>query len=99
MKGYAILTDSDWRSFLAPQPRIDEVNFWESGGGIAFADCLRDIHRLFDSSYVTVTKKHRFEVSRRIREEFENGRDYYRFHGNIVRRPPQSISKPDERFL
>ena len=36
MKGYAILTDSDWRSFLAPQPRIDEVNFWESGGGIAF---------------------------------------------------------------
>ena len=30
----------------------------------------RDIHSLFDAGYVTVTSDHRFEVSRRIREEF-----------------------------
>ncbi len=58
-----------------------------------------DIHRLFDSGYVTVTTEHRFEVSRRIREEFENGRDYYRFHGNIVRLPAESISRPQEGYI
>jgi HNH endonuclease len=37
----------------------------------------RDIHSLFDAGYVTVTPDYHFEVSRRIKEEFENGRDYY----------------------
>ncbi len=41
----------------------------------------RDIHSLFDRGYVTVTPELRFEVSRRIKEEFENGRDYYALHG------------------
>jgi putative restriction endonuclease len=44
----------------------------------------RDIHALFDSGYVTVGADLRFNVSRRIREEFENGRDYYQFHGKPV---------------
>jgi putative restriction endonuclease len=37
----------------------------------------RDLHSLFDAGYVTVTPDLRFEVSPRIREEFENGRHYY----------------------
>jgi putative restriction endonuclease len=41
----------------------------------------RDLHSLFDRGYVTVTPQLRFEVSRRIKEEFENGRDYYALHG------------------
>ena len=40
-----------------------------------------DIHRLFDQGYVTVTPDHRVEVSRRLREEFENGRSYYPYQG------------------
>jgi len=36
-----------------------------------------DIHKLFDADYVTVTREYQFEVNRRIKEEFENGRDYY----------------------
>ena len=39
-----------------------------------------DIHVLFDRGYVTVTPDSRFEVSKRIRADFENGRDYYAFH-------------------
>jgi predicted restriction endonuclease len=31
----------------------------------------RDIHSLFDAGYVTITPDLRFEVSRRIKEEFE----------------------------
>ncbi len=38
-----------------------------------------DLHKLFDNGYVTVTKELTVEVSGRIRQEFENGRDYYVF--------------------
>ena len=37
----------------------------------------RDIHSLFDAGYVTITPDLHFAVSRRIKEEFENGRQYY----------------------
>jgi putative restriction endonuclease len=53
-----------------------------------------DIHKLFDSGYVTVTPDRHFEVSRRIKEEFENGRDYYRMHGSEVRPPSNAAARP-----
>jgi len=59
----------------------------------------RDIHSLFDSGYVTVTADHRFEVSRRIKEEFENGRDYYRLHGSEVAVPDKKGEAPDKEAL
>jgi putative restriction endonuclease len=59
----------------------------------------RDIHSLFDAGYVTVTPDLRFEVSRRIREEFDNGRHYYALHGQEIR-PPHDLSKrPDPSAL
>jgi putative restriction endonuclease len=36
----------------------------------------KDLHALFDAGRVTVTPSLELRVSRRIREEFENGRDY-----------------------
>jgi HNH endonuclease len=59
----------------------------------------RDIHALFDTGYVTVTPELRFHVSRRIKEEFENGRDYYRMHGQIVTPPQSALSRPDTDAL
>jgi len=59
----------------------------------------RDVHSLFDAGYVTVTKDHRFEVSRRIREEFENGRDYYALHGASVTMPDRADLNPDAGAL
>ena len=53
-----------------------------------------DIHKLFDTGYVTVTPDHRFEVSTRIKEEFENGRDYYRLHGAELRLPANPAHRP-----
>ena len=59
-----------------------------------------DLHRLFDAGYVTVTPERRIEVSRRIKEEFENGRDYYRFHGEKLRvEPGDELEKPDVGYL
>jgi putative restriction endonuclease len=48
---------------------------------------------------VTVTPEWRFEVSRRIKEEFENGRDYYAMHGRDVEVPNDVARKPDRRVL
>ncbi len=59
----------------------------------------RDIHSLFDAGYVTVTPDLRFEVSRRIREEFENGRHYYALHGSVVDAPANLIERPDPAAL
>ena len=53
-----------------------------------------DIHKLFDSGYVTVTPEYQFEVSRRIKEEFENGRDYYALHGSQIRLPQDAAHRP-----
>jgi putative restriction endonuclease len=68
----------------------------------------RDIHSLFDAGYVTVTPNYRFEVSKRIKEEFENGRDYYALKNRLVSVPESPNLRPDlaalswhndERFL
>ena len=53
-----------------------------------------DLHTLFDRGYVTITPDYRLEVSRRIRDEFENGRDYYALHGREVRVPVGSDERP-----
>jgi putative restriction endonuclease len=55
----------------------------------------RDIHSLFDAGYVTVTPDLHFEVSRRIREEFDNGKHYYALHGQKIELPVQMGQRPD----
>ena len=47
-----------------------------------------DLHRLFDGGYITVDPADRkIVVSQRIKEEFSNGREYYRLHGQLIREP------------
>ena len=58
-----------------------------------------DIHSLFDTGYVTVTPSLNFEVSRRIREEFENGKDYYALHGRPIAAPRRFLDHPDPHAL
>ncbi|HKB78630.1 MAG TPA: HNH endonuclease [Thermoanaerobaculia bacterium] len=58
-----------------------------------------DIHKLFDTGYVTVTPDHHFEVSKRIKEEFENGRDYYKLHGTSIRLPHDRSDYPAAEAL
>lgn len=59
----------------------------------------RDIHSLFDAGYVTVTPDLRFEVSRRIKEEFDNGRHYYELHGKPIVAPEDTSRRPDSGAL
>jgi putative restriction endonuclease len=59
----------------------------------------RDLHALFDAGYVTVTPSHIFEVGRRIKEEFENGRHYYALHGQALEVPSTPEARPDPKAL
>ncbi len=59
-----------------------------------------DLHKLFDLGYVTVTPDLRLEVSGRLRAEWENGREYYAYHGReLVCRPAGIAELPGTEFL
>ncbi len=47
-----------------------------------------DLHILFDRGYITVTRDHHVEASRRLKEEFDNGAEYYRMHGSRLQVVP-----------
>lgn len=58
-----------------------------------------DLHRLFDTGYVTVSPEHRLEVSHRLRADYQNGRSYYPLHGTQLRLPTAVWAQPDPVFL
>lgn len=58
-----------------------------------------DIHRLFDKGYITVAPDHHIEVSKRLREDFSNGRSYYPFHGKVIELPVDEGDYPDSSML
>lgn len=59
-----------------------------------------DLHILFDDGYVTVTDDLKVEVSKRIKEEYENGREYYRYNGSpLVALPHLREERPSSEFL
>jgi putative restriction endonuclease len=58
-----------------------------------------DIHRLFDLGYVTISEDRRFEVSHRLKADFDNGRHYYDLHGKAVSEPVRPSLRPSEDAL
>ena len=59
-----------------------------------------DLHRLFDAGYITVTPDLHIDVSKQLREEFENGRDYYAMSGRpLIVLPHQVGDKPGREIV
>ncbi|HEV7330223.1 MAG TPA: HNH endonuclease [Flavisolibacter sp.] len=59
-----------------------------------------DLHKLFDAGYITVTKDYKVEVSKSIREEFQNGKEYYQYHGkDLVYLPARAFDRPNEKYI
>lgn len=59
-----------------------------------------DLHILFDQGYVTVTPDSHILVSKRIRQKFENGKDYYALDGKELTVLPERIQdRPSSDFL
>lgn len=59
-----------------------------------------DIHKLFDTGYLTITDELKVEVSSRIKEEFQNGKEYYQYHGKeLAFLPSREIDKPNKKYI
>ena len=59
-----------------------------------------DLHRLFDQGYLTIEPSERkLLVSKRIKEEFENGRDYYALQGTPIKAPRELAFRPSQENL
>ena len=59
----------------------------------------RDLHRLYDLGYVTVTPDYVFRVGNSLREEFKNGRSYYGLDGSTVMVPANEVWRPSKELL
>jgi putative restriction endonuclease len=59
----------------------------------------KDIHSIFDSGYATVDPDYRFVVSRKVKEVFNNGEEYRRLQGKLLRLPDNKSDWPDPEFL
>ena len=54
-----------------------------------------DLHTLFDQHYITIEPiKRTLIISRRIREQFENGRDYYALRDRPITQPSNDLASP-----
>jgi putative restriction endonuclease len=59
-----------------------------------------DLHKLFDLGYITVTPELHVEVSSRLKEEWQNGREYYAHHGKALQyQPGKKAWLPGAEFL
>lgn len=59
-----------------------------------------DIHKLFDKGYLTIAPDFRVEVSKRIKEDFGNGRIYYQYHGQQLCVIPKRVDElPAKDYL
>lgn len=68
----------------------------EATNGLLFRS---DIHRLYDRGYVTVTPDYRFRVSRKLKDDFDNGEPYYPLAGREIARPGDSRLWPNRETL
>ena len=59
-----------------------------------------DLHRLLDDGYLGIDPGgRRVMVSKRIREQFENGKDYYQLEGRLISIPGDPAAVPSRESL
>jgi putative restriction endonuclease len=83
---------------------LDAVHIKPYGKGgehsVANGILLRqDLHTLLDRGYMTVTPEYRIEVSQKIKEEFNNGKEYYAMHGMELGLPNDVRFRPAPNLL
>ena len=58
-----------------------------------------DMHRLFDLGYITLTNQMKIEVSKRINENYGNGKEYFQHHGKKLILPHHITEKPNKEYI
>jgi len=59
----------------------------------------RDLHRLFDRGYATVTPDYVFRVGHSLRDDYKNGRSYYGLDGSTIQVPTDALFRPSRELL
>lgn len=60
----------------------------------------KDLHTLYDRGYITITEDYRIEVSKRLNEDYGNGRDYYAMQGHkLTVVPDNERERPSKEFI
>ena len=59
----------------------------------------QDVHTLFDRGYLTVTPDYHVEVSHRLKDEFDNGKEYYALQGKRILVPDDPSFRPSPQQL
>lgn len=75
---------------------------YAEGGGHEISNGLllrSDFHTLFDTGYLTLDTDYRLLVSRRLQEEFSNGRHYYEHHGKLLPNLPPPSQRPSRSAI
>jgi putative restriction endonuclease len=58
-----------------------------------------DLHHLLDAGYVTISPDYHFEVSKRIKDDFDNGEEYRQLHGSRLYLPTSRKDYPSAEFI
>jgi putative restriction endonuclease len=58
-----------------------------------------DLHHLLDAGYVTVSSDYHFKVSRRIKEDFDNGEEYRQLNGSRLYLPASRNDYPSAEYI
>ncbi len=60
----------------------------------------KDIHTLFDRGYITIDETLHIEISKQIKEDYGNVKEYYAYHGKMLSEIPDNThEKPSEQYL
>ena len=86
-----------------PALEAAHIHRYSRGGDHSLSNGLllrSDLHKLFDLGYLTIEPNIlKIKVSGKIREEFENGRDYYRLDNEPLREPENLLAFPSMENL
>lgn len=59
-----------------------------------------DFHTLFDDGYITIDTDYTVNVSKRLHDDYGNGKDYYKYHGEkMLILPENELQLPSGDFL
>lgn len=58
-----------------------------------------DLHRLFDTGYVSIDANAHLLVSDRLKDDFSNGRSYYPLRNRLLELPKPASLRPTREFL
>lgn len=59
-----------------------------------------DFHTLYDDGYITITTDFRIDVSKRLHDDYGNGKEYYKYHGQSLLVLPDRIDqRPAREYL